>query len=242
MEAIILAGGLGTRLQSRLIDLPKAMAPVAGRPFLQILLDRLVDAGCNRVILCVGHLRQVIVNSFGVSYRGVPISYAIEESPLGTGGAIRLGLEKGTEDSLLVLNGDTFLQVDFAQLCRAHETALRPLTMAITPVDNVSRYGGVIFEQGCVAGFAEKGGAGPGWINAGTYVISRAFPWPEDLPDRFSFESDVLAPHLATLRPAAFLCRGYFLDIGVPEDLDRAQTELAAPIDPADHGHQSRKN
>lgn len=229
MEAIILAGGLGTRLQSRLAGVPKAMAPVAGKPFLQILLDRLVDADCNSVILSVGHLRDAIVNSFGTCYRGVPISYAVEKSPLGTGGAIRLALAQGTENTILVLNGDTYLDVDYAQLCQAHDAAGRPMTMAIVPVENVSRYGGVILERDRIAGFIEKGRNGPGWINAGTYALDRAFPWPENLSDSFSFESDVLVPHLEALNPAAFPCPGYFLDIGVPEDFDRAQTELAEP-------------
>lgn len=232
MEAIILAGGLGTRLQSRLAGIPKSMAPVAGRPFLEILLNQLVDAGCQRVILSVGHLREVILHAFGESYRGMLLAYAVEESPLGTGGAIRLALEKGTDEKLLVMNGDTFLQVDFAALCRAHETSRRPLTLTVTPVDNVARYGGVIVEQDCVAGFVEKGRTGPGWINAGVYVFDRAFEWPGNLSDPFSFESDVLVPHIATLRPAAYLCRGYFLDIGVPEDLERAQTELAGRVHP----------
>src|SRR6185437_16680686 len=97
MEAVILAGGLGTRLNSRLTGLPKPMAPIAGRPFLEILLDALIGAGCSRIILSVGHLREVIINHFGESYRGVPVRYVVEETPLGTGGAIRRALRETSE-------------------------------------------------------------------------------------------------------------------------------------------------
>ena len=228
MEAIILAGGLGTRLSSRLSGIPKAMAPIAGRPFLHILLDRLVRGGCTRIILSVGYLRDVILEAFGESFRDVPLCYVVEEKPLGTGGAIRVALQHATESSVLVLNGDTFLDIDFAALLECHHQWRKPMTMAVTDVADTARYGGVLVEDDRVAGFVEKGRSGFGWINAGVYALDRDFPWAENLPGKFSFETDVLARSLNELRPAAFLCRGKFLDIGTPEDLDRAQTELAA--------------
>lgn len=227
MEAIILAGGLGTRLASRLDQIPKCMAPIAGRPFLEILLDQLISAGCNRVILSVGHLRDVIIRHFGNGYRDLPIEYAVEESPLGTGGAIRLALNSATEPSVLVFNGDTYLEADLTQLAGFHiDRGSSPLTLAVVRVEDTARYGGVILENEAVTGFFEKGRTGPGWINGGLYVIDRDFPWPDGLPSRFSIETDVLVPFVSQIRPAAFRCRGYFLDIGVPEDLDRAQLEL----------------
>jgi D-glycero-alpha-D-manno-heptose 1-phosphate guanylyltransferase len=229
MEAMILAGGLGTRLSSRLSGIPKAMAPIAGQPFLRILLDRLAKAGCARIILSVGYLRDVILETFGESYQGIPLHYVVEESPLGTGGAIRLALQHAVEGSLIVLNGDTYLDVDFAALLSRHTLGRRPMTMAVTAVEDTARYGGVIVEEERVTGFIEKGRSGRGWINAGVYVMEKNFPWPPNLPAKFSFEVDVLARSLGELRPAAFLCDGKFLDIGTPEDLDRAQTELAIP-------------
>lgn len=228
MEAIILAGGLGTRLRSRLTDRPKAMAPVAGRPFLEILLDQLINAGCERVILSIGHLRQIIIDTFQENYRGLQIEYAVEETPLGTGGAIRLALQHASAPSSLVLNGDTYLDADFAAMLALHHSTHRPITMAVTKVEEIARYGGVSIENGEVTGFLEKGGKGDGWINAGAYILSRDFPWPEELPSKFSFETDVLAPFVDRLRPAAFTCDGFFLDIGIPEDLDRAQVQLAS--------------
>ncbi len=227
MEAIILAGGLGTRLRSQLKQLPKAMAPVGGRPFLEILMDQLVAAGCERVVLSVGYLRDIIIASFNDNYRGIPVSYSMEEEPLGTGGAIRLALRQATEASVLVLNGDTYLNADYRAALACHAEAGGVMTMAVTPVENTARYGGVVVEGDRITGFVEKERTGPGWINAGAYVLSQDFPWREGLPERFSFENDIIVPQLNELRPAAFRCRGYFLDIGVPEDLERAQTELA---------------
>jgi len=228
MEAIILAGGLGTRLRSRLTDLPKAMAPIAGRPFLEYLLDRLVAAGADRVILSVGHLRQVILDQIPDNYRGLRVAFVPEESPLGTGGAIRQALLRAHEASVLIMNGDTYADIDYAAMLAKHIEASSSMTMAVTHMDNTARYGGVVIEQRRVVGFVEKGQEGPGWINAGTYVLSRDFPWPASLPARFSFEQDILAPFVASLRPAAFLHAGQFLDIGIPEDLDRAQSLLPA--------------
>ena len=226
MEAVILAGGLGTRLSSRLSNLPKTMAPIGGRPFLALLLDQLVAAGCARALLSVGHLCGAILDAFQESYRGMPLYYVIEEEPLGTGGAICLALSQVNESSAIVLNGDTYLDLDLAAIIAHHNSAGRPMTMAVTQMPDTSRYGGVIVEGGIVTGFIEKGQHGPGAINAGVYVLNRHFPWPEDLPSRFSFETDLLGRFIDRIQPSAFPCNGYFLDIGIPEDLDRAQTEL----------------
>ena len=227
MEAIILAGGLGTRLASRLQGLPKPMAPVAGRPFLEILLKQLHRCGCARVLLSVGYRHEVIQEHFGAAFCGMKIDYAVESAPLGTGGAIRLALEQANEESVLVLNGDTFLDADYAAMMRFHEEEGAEATLAAIHRDDVSRYGGVTIEGRRVVGFEEKGRTGPGWINAGTYVLARNLAWPPALAEKFSIEHDFFAPEVARLRPAAYKVEGYFLDIGVPEDYDRAQTELA---------------
>ena len=226
MEVVVLAGGLGTRLSSRLGDCPKAMAPIAGRPFLEFLLDRLIDSGCKRVLLSVGHRHQVIEQAFGGHYRGIPVDYVIETTPLGTGGAIRLALQHAKEYSVLITNGDTYIDADLSALFAAHRAWHRPLTMAVTHVEDMGRYGGVVVENGSVTGFIEKGRMGPGWINAGAYVLDRDFVWPKDLPPHFSFEAGFLAPYIADLCPTAYSFTGYFLDIGIPEDLDLAQIEL----------------
>ena len=227
MEAIVLAGGLGTRLASRLEGIPKAMAPVAGRPFLEILLRQLERAGCTRVLLSVGHLRGVIQDHFGSAFQGLALEYVVEETPLGTGGAIRKALEQASERAVLVLNGDTFLDADYAAMFEFHQTEGSTLTIAVTRQADVARYGAVRVEGKRVVGFEEKGRSGPGWINAGAYVVERDLQWPQHLPEKFSFERDFLVPETARLAPAAFEVQGFFLDIGVPGDLERAQTELS---------------
>jgi D-glycero-alpha-D-manno-heptose 1-phosphate guanylyltransferase len=225
-EAIVLAGGLGTRLASKLDGVPKAMAPVGGRPFLEILLNQLRRAGCMRALLSVGHLHSVIQNQFGASFRGLRLDYVIEEAPLGTGGAIRKALAQATKDSVLVLNGDTFLEADYAAMLRFHTEQRAEMTMAITRRPDIARYGGVLLAGKRVVGYEEKGRSGRGWINAGAYVLQREMQWPPALPERFSFEVDYLVSEVSRLAPAAFEVDGFFLDIGIPEDLGRAQTEL----------------
>jgi D-glycero-alpha-D-manno-heptose 1-phosphate guanylyltransferase len=227
MEAIVLAGGLGTRLAGRLNGVPKPMAPVAGRPFLEILLRQLSCAGCTRAILSVGHLHNVIEDHFGARFEGVAIDYAIENAPLGTGGAIRMALEQAREPAVLVMNGDTFLQADYAEMMRFHAAEGAQVTIAVVHQPNIARYGGVVVEDRHVIGFEEKGRTGPGWINAGAYALARNLEWPAGLGEKFSLETDFFVPKIATLRPAAYEVQGFFLDIGIPEDLDRAQTELA---------------
>ena len=227
MEAIVLAGGLGTRLASRLDGMPKPMAPVAGRPFLEILLAQLRRAGCTRALLSVGHLHTVIQDRFGASFRGMSLEYVKENAPLGTGGAIRLALAQAKEDSVLVLNGDTFLGADFADMMQFHLVERSEVTIAVVHHPDIARYGGVAIEGKHIVGFQEKGRSGPGWISAGAYVLNRNLEWPPSLQERFSIEKDFFAPEIGRLAPAAYEVNGYFLDIGLPEDLDRAQTELA---------------
>lgn len=226
-EAIVLAGGLGTRLASRLEGIPKAMAPVSGRPFLEILLNRLKRGGCSRVLLSVGHLRSTIQDHFGASFHGLRIDYVIEDAPLGTGGAIRKALSQAAEESVVVLNGDTFLEVEYADILKFHASERASATIAVRWQDDVSRYGGVVVEGTRIMGFEEKGHSGSGWINAGAYVLRCDLEWPPNLAERFSFEVDFLAPEIGRLAPAAYKAGGVFIDIGVPEDLDRAQRELA---------------
>jgi D-glycero-alpha-D-manno-heptose 1-phosphate guanylyltransferase len=227
MEAIVLAGGLGTRLASRLNGIPKPMAPIAGRPFLEILMLQLRHSGCNRAVLSVGHLHDLIQEHFGSSFHHMKLDYVVEDAPLGTGGAIRLAMATTEEKNVLVLNGDTFLQADYAAMMRFHEAQSAAVTIAVVAHADVARYGSVVVEHERILGFREKGLTGPGWISAGVYALARNIEWPPALPAKFSIESDFFVPEIDRLRPAAYEVNGYFLDIGIPEDLDRAQVELA---------------
>jgi D-glycero-alpha-D-manno-heptose 1-phosphate guanylyltransferase len=223
MEAIVLAGGLGTRLRSVIPDLPKPMAPVAGRPFLAWILDRLADAGFRRVVLAVGYRHETIRDFFGLSYRGVELAYSVEDAPLGTGGAIRLALGHVDESPVFVLNGDTYLEADYAAMLAAHVTHGVELTVAVARVADVSRYGSLEIKDDRICGFLEKGSQGPGYINAGVYLMARGLVETIPVGTGHSFENELLMPRVAELRPLAFRADGLFIDIGVPEDYERAQ-------------------
>jgi D-glycero-alpha-D-manno-heptose 1-phosphate guanylyltransferase len=227
MEAIVLAGGLGTRLRSVVADLPKAMAPVAGRPFLAHLLDLLVDAGFESAVLAVGYRADAIREHFGERYRNLTLSYSVESEPLGTGGAMRLALRNATTDDVFVLNGDTFAVVDFRAMLEAHRRAGAAMTVAVHAVPDTARYGSLALKGDRIEGFREKGRHGPGWINAGVYVVPRSLFDHARVDDAFSFESDFLVPGVDSLKPLAFPTHGLFIDIGVPEDYALAQSLLA---------------
>jgi D-glycero-alpha-D-manno-heptose 1-phosphate guanylyltransferase len=225
MKAIILLGGFGTRLRSVLSDVPKPMAPIGGKPFLAYLLDYLKSQGIVSVIFSVHFLREQIQTYFGYEYSGVRITYATEDEPLGTGGAIAHSLSFIDGDSpVFVLNGDTFVQLDYRAMFNAAESTV--LTMALRAVDDCSRYGKVMLEQGLIREFREKGEVGAGYINAGVYLIQPHLFAHYPLPKQFSFEKDFLFPYLDMLRPRAFIANDYFIDIGIPEDYARAQAEL----------------
>jgi D-glycero-alpha-D-manno-heptose 1-phosphate guanylyltransferase len=227
MRALVLAGGLGTRLREAVPDRPKCLAPVAGRPFIDFILDRLARSGCTEVILAVSHLREAIMTHVGSRWGDMSVTYAIEVSPLGTGGAIRHALAPTKHAPTLVLNGDTWLELDYRAILAAHEAAHATLTMAVVPVADTARYGSVEIDAGRVVAFREKGGSGAGLINGGAYVLAPGIFTAFSLPAAFSFENDFLRPHLAALMPLAFEAVGAFIDIGVPDSWREAQALLA---------------
>lgn len=227
MQAIVLAGGLGTRLRSVVPEVPKPMAPVAGRPFLAWVLDALAAAGVQHVVLAVGYRHETIRSHFGPARRGMTLDYSVEPVPMGTGGAIRLAAERCDADApTVVLNGDTYLQIDLRAMHAQHVAARERLTVAACQVDDVSRYGALRVGQGHIAGFLEKGHMGPGVINAGTYVLAPDTLLGLPAGEAFSFEQRVLMGALDTLKPAVFETPGAFIDIGIPEDYARAQALL----------------
>lgn len=231
MQAIILAGGLGTRLKSVVPDLPKPMAPVAGRPFLAWVLDRLVDAGFERVVLAVGHRHEAIREHFGEDYRGMALRYSVEHTPMGTGGAIRLAVDHVTALPVFVLNGDTYLELDYRTMLAAHQQSGASLSVAVCNVPDVSRYGALELEGNIIHGFHEKGRTGSGFINAGAYLLSTGTLQQIPVNVAFSFEQQLLVPHVVELQPMAFRTEDRFIDIGIPEDFERAQ-QLFAIKDP----------
>jgi len=231
MEVIILAGGLGTRLRSVVSEVPKCMAPVAGKPFLWYLLKYLTRFDqVDRVILSVGYLREVIFKWIDEVKDEFPFEfdYAIEEEPLGTGGGIKLALFKANDERVFVLNGDTLFDVDLMQLYDAHVIGKKSITLALKPMRKFKRYGTVNMEPitGTILSFNEKQYCEEGLINGGVYVISKNASIFEGLEKKFSFETAVLEPQCARRQLLGVVQDGYFIDIGVPEDYQRAQIEM----------------
>ncbi len=228
MEAIVLAGGFGTRLRSVVKDLPKPMAPVNGRPFLAYVLDHLQRHGVSRFILSVGYKHEAIQDYFGDAYRSTPIVYAVEKTPLGTGGGIRQSLGMAQGSPVLVLNGDTFFDVDLDTLLTAHSRSHADVTIAAKYMDDPGRYGSVTFDEtGRLVAFREKAGKKGGHINGGIYVMGRGLFDGSSQTAPFSFETDFLQTHHETINIHVVACTGYFIDIGLPGDYEKAGKDLA---------------
>jgi D-glycero-alpha-D-manno-heptose 1-phosphate guanylyltransferase len=227
IPAIVLAGGLGTRLRSVVPDLPKPMAVVAGKPFLWWVLRRLEQQGIADVYLSVGYKRDVIEDYFGDAFGALKVHYVIEDEPLGTGGAIARAMSAIGGDEAFVLNGDTMTIVDFDDLRAAGASGEADVVMAVAKLDDVARYGAVEFDAAPprrVTAFREKGQTGAGFINAGVYLVKRAAFMRHVSEERFSFEQDFLYAHLAELQVHAVPAVSQLIDIGVPEDYALAQT------------------
>lgn len=226
MEAVVLAGGFGTRLRAVVADVPKPMAPVAGRPFLEILLTLLAQGGFTRVVLSLGYMAESIRAHFGDSFAGIELEYEIEDTPLGTGGATRQALQRCQSDHVFVLNGDTYLELEIAEIETLWQKQRHPIIVA-REVPDTARYGRLDTADARVLGFREKGVNGPGLINAGCYVLPRGALDHFPAGRNFSLEADFFAGAVRDQAVDAFVTRGRFIDIGVPEDYALAQRELA---------------
>ena len=224
-EAVILAGGLGTRLRRVVPDLPKVLAPVGGTPFLEILLTLLERKGFRRVVLSLGHMAEKIVSVFGSRFRGMELCHEVEESPLGTGGAMYRALRRCRGGHAFVINGDTYLDFERERIDDLWRREREPIIVACRVADT-ARYGRIESSDGLAIGFREKGAGGSGLISSGYYVF------PTDLLDgfggsgAFSLENDFLGEAVRSRRFRVFVSRGAFVDIGTPEDYARAQVTL----------------
>lgn len=223
-EAIVLVGGLGTRLRGVVGDLPKPLAPIAGRPFLAWVLDQLAAGDIRHVILATGYLSDKISQAMGGVWQGMAIDYSVEIEPLGTGGAIHQACRLLQGDSVHVLNGDTYLRYSPHALTETVSRMGASIGVALAAVPDVSRYGAVDCRDGHVLAFLEKGGMGSGLINAGCYYLTASAIASLPVRKHYSFEAEVLAPAAAAGRVCGFSATSGFIDIGVPEDYARAQT------------------
>ena len=221
MEAVVLAGGFGTRLKGCIDNIPKPLAPVNGKPFLLYLLDYLYANGVHRAIISTGYLAEKVEQAIGNRYRGMTVEYSVEDTPLGTGGGIKKALRKCTDDNVIVCNGDSFFDVDLFGMRRFHLDSGYPVTLAAKFIENAHRSGLLEFSNGKLCGFTENGIAPSGFINGGVYFINRTLLESID-EDKFSFEKSVLA---GPFDIGVYESSGYFIDIGVPESYELANKE-----------------
>ena len=228
MKTIILVGGMGTRLQSVVKDVPKPMADINGKPFLEYLMDNMLQHGATEFILCVGYLREVIMEYFGNTFKGVPVKYSIEEELLGTGGAIKQAFDLFDLDNAVIINGDTFVKMDYAKFYQTMQN--EKLGLSLKYVENASRYGLVKTEDDRAVEFTEKKDTDEaGFINDGIYYVEKTL-FDRELPQKFSFEKDILEKVITTMKPKFFKADDYFIDIGLPESYSQACEELEREI------------
>ncbi len=228
--AIILAGGLGTRLREALPELPKCLAPVAGWPFLYYVINQLRMQGIQKFIFSLGYRHEAILEFLEKEFQSLDYSYVIESEPLGTGGAISFALQKTQAKQVFVVNGDTLFRFSAHALLNTHQFSGAECTLALKPMKDFDRYGVVeMNENGRITSFKEKQPYKQGLINAGVYLIHRNEFLKNRFPQKFSFEKDYLERFVAEKRLAGLAQDVYFIDIGIPEDFARAQTELQIP-------------
>lgn len=228
----MLCGGKGTRLRSVTGELPKALAPVLGRPFLEWVLLGLKAEGLREITLCTGYGHEAITRTVGNGEAlGLSIRYSHETTPRGTAGAIRDALDGETYDRVLVVNGDSYCRVSLAELERAHDARGSLVTMWAVPAEDRGRFGSLVLgREGEVESLAEKAaGAGPGLVNAGVYVLSPEVVHSVSGTAEASLERDVL-PRYVGRGMYAVVGNGPFVDIGTPESYQRAQTTIGGEL------------
>lgn len=228
MQAILLAGGLGTRLRSVVSDRPKPMALIEGKPFMEYVVHGLSRQGIREIIFAVGYKGSMVEEYFGDgSGFGVKVSYAYEEELLGTAGAIKNGGKLVTDPWFYVLNADTFYQIDYSRLFQLKTEKNLDFGLVLREVPDVSRYGKAQLQDGMLVGFNEKtSDPAPGTINGGIYLMSRELLW--EIPDgKVSLENQMIPKWMAEgRRLGGFVNDGYFIDIGIPEDYFRFQEDV----------------
>ena len=226
-EAIILAGGQGTRLRSAVPDLPKCLAPVRGRPFIGYVTDHFRREGIERFIFALGYKSSFFDDFFRTAFPDGGYEISLEDEPLGTGGAIRQACGLGKEKSVLILNGDTFFRTRLETLSVVHDNREAACTLSLKPMQDFDRFGVVeLGGDGRVKQFREKQHYTHGLINGGVYALDRERFLQEDLPPVFSFEKDYLEKFYESRPFFGWVQDTYFIDIGIPEDYERVQNEL----------------
>lgn len=225
-EAVILAGGLGTRLQAAL-NVPKCMAIVSGKPFLHYVISHLKQQGIERFIFSLGYMHEVVATDLSKSYPSLNYQLSIEKKLLGTGGAVQLACALTSEPDILIVNGDTLFKIVLNELASFHAEQHAACTIALKPMKNTGRYGKVeINKDGYVQSFKEKYSNEEGLINGGVYALDVSEFLKMNLPSLFSFEKDYLERYYPTQKMMGLVQDEYFIDIGIPEDLVKVNNEI----------------
>ena len=229
-EAIILAGGFGTRLKEAVPDLPKCMAPVNNRPFLFYVINYLRSKGIEKFIFSLGYEHEVVEAYLQTDFPTLDFQCLVEKEPLGTGGAILASCYKTSEQTVLVVNGDTIFKANIEKAFTDHVKHDSDCTLLLKPMENFDRYGVVeLNEDDSIKSFEEKKFYKSGLINGGVYILNTEQFLAEELPGKFSFEKDYLEKYFETRRIYGSVQNEYFIDIGIPEDYFRVQQELKQP-------------
>ncbi len=226
-ECIILAGGLGTRLRSEVPGLPKCMAPVAGKPFLHWVIEYLLSQKVSVFIFSTGYMHENIEEYISAEYPHLNAKFSVEDRPLGTGGALKLALKLCTDANVLAVNGDTLFETDDRKLLYYHIEKQAACTLALKPMKYFDRYGSVQTDDaGTIISFSEKKYIKEGLVNGGVYLLNRLAFEQTDLPEIFSFEKDYLEKYNGAQKMIGVEDDGYFIDIGIPEDFNKANEEF----------------
>ena len=226
-EAIILAGGFGTRLRDTINDIPKSLAPVNDRPFLSYIIDYLRMQGVQRFIFSLGYKWGEVEAFLHSHYPTLDYTSVIEEEPLGTGGAIHLAMQKTTAENVVVTNGDTLFKINLRELSGFHNSKAAECTIALKPMEDFDRYGAVdINAEGQIVSFKEKQYYKQGYINGGTYIINRSQFLARSFPSKFSIEKDYLEKYSTEGKIYGLPQYEYFIDIGIPVDYNKAREDL----------------
>ena len=226
-EAIVLAGGKGTRLRETIGTIPKCLAPIAGKPFLHYLLAYLQQSGILRVVFALGTGSDAIIEWLAGENLSVEIKWVVEPEPLGTGGGILLAMQHCAAADVVVVNGDTLFTANLAALLGFHQKKKAETTLSLKAVNDASRFGCVVVDDhDRIIDFLEKSQGSSGLINGGIYVINRQALLRRNFPERFSFETDYLQPLVHEADFYGMVSDAYFIDIGVPEDFAKAQIDF----------------
>ena len=226
-EAIILAGGIGSRLKSSVTDVPKPMAVINEKPFLYYLLTYLGSQHISRIILSVGYKYQTVIDYFGNNFRSIPIIYVVEKEPLGTGGGIALALRECNSETILIMNGDSFFPVNLQELKKVHDEKKAEITLALKKIPESDRYGTTMLNSdSIIVSFSEKAEKKEALINGGIYLLDKSKFKQRQFAESFSFEKDYLEKVVDDRCVAGCIFNDYFIDIGTPESYEKAQNDF----------------